>query len=216
MNARKGHILIGSAGILLLAGIAVLTIKLVFPSNGSDLKYSEENFILKDSLASRQYLECDSMDEMDKSAFDQFLAYPEAPVEYELSYVALPRNLTYYVNDKGTLTEAFTLKKGTMVRAYPLEKGRGCQLFPTFEKEWCYGKPFLVEGEEQDEGYYYVRIKDLEKEIFLYFKESGKTAQLKKETGYSARKYARLLVRAVDRIFYERGVYCSRNIKELN
>ena len=202
--------LIAAAGAAILAAAAVILI-FVNQSGGT---FSKKDFVQADSTAARQYLEHSSMDEMDMVVFDPYLTQIIAMggVSYK-EMMILPVDLVYYREEAGRKTEAFVLKAGTEIVVDPNQNGinRGFYTFPTYEKGWRYGRPFTIKGQEASEEYYYVKLSELEtiaKDWIEYDESVRRSVQ---RSGLSTKKGAAAIVRTIDRILYDKGIYCSKD-----
>ena len=125
----------------------------------------------------------------------------------------LPADLVYYREEAGQKTEAFVLKAGTEIVVDPDQNGinRGFYTFPTFEKGWRYGRPFTVKGQEAPDEYYYVKLSELEAiaKDWIEYDESVRRSLLR--SGLSKKEGAAMIVRTIDRLLYDNGIYCSKD-----
>ena len=112
--------------------------------------------------------------------------------------------------EDGRRIKAFTMKKGTIVIIPSLpDLGRGIQSFPTFEQGIRYGKPFHIEGESADDGYYYVKLSEIEKVTEELFRMSPSLQQTRQMQGLSLEDAVYEAMRLTDKTFYTEGVYLS-------
>ena len=205
MMKKIWKVLLGSG-----IGILLIIIIIIYRQKGD---FSKKGFILTNNVASRQYREHSFMDDMDMSVFEPYLyldvAQTEAPYLKEFE---LPFDLIYYKRIENNMNEAFVIPKATKVyvdSTDTMKLGVGFYSFPTHKRGWRYVRPFITDKQEDSSQFYYVKLKDLEKSYLSLLKEDDYLKKDIIQQGYSLEEYAHLVVRLIDRILYNNGIYCS-------
>ena len=133
--------------------------------------------------------------------------------------ITLPCDVDYYISKEDS-KPALTLKKGTAVYVLNTDEenpvGYGVQCWPDYEKEWRYGYQFLTADFTSIDGeylsIYYVKSSQLEKVAKAFYKEN--TKQLQNDYRFSASYYAHRTTQYIDRILYDAGVFCSKQLEK--
>ena len=199
---RKRIILFALAGVVAVCGLFFLTFGRVNRSH-----FSKKDFKYWDCQASREYAEHDFMDEMNMRTVSAYITYAVSAVGYNYpKEIELPIDLTYYTRSGDKLVEAFTLKKGTMIQN-PAERFLRFSSFPTRKKGIRYDIPYTVVGEEPTEDYYYVYLKDLEEIVTYVCLDYTKNNKMTTDVPLSKAVFE--ATRFVDKMLYDRGIYCS-------
>lgn len=168
-----------------------------------------------DAPAALEYLNHDRMEDMDmdrirRTAFN----YTRPAVKFLSDYdIEAPCDIRYYA-DVSLKKETKVISKGTVIRVKLADDseddlGRGVFSLPSFDKGVRYTRPFTVPSEEQDDAWYYIRLSDLE----TIMKEVVKTADLKIFEGMSKTIVIRTRCFYIDRLFYRKGIFLSRDIR---
>lgn len=176
--------------------------------------YRKKDFVCSQTTGYSEGIPLEGMD------FKRYLAFMPAD---DLSYcpdlvirLPLPCDINYYTHREDA-EPALILKAGTEVLAVPstagVEEGYGFVSWPSYEEEWRYAQPFVMEDGTEDSldvPMYFVRLSELERvsQAFLQANRksvgSGRLPQL-----------VWMQTRAIDTSLYRQGVFCSEDLERM-
>jgi hypothetical protein len=171
-----------------------------------------------------QYQRSIPIDKMDLSEYNKYFNYVVTLQAIKVSNVIdAPKNIQYFTEQNGKKILAMKIPKGMGILWIHTEElndihyGYGLRSYPTYEKGWRYVKPFMLSGQKSDIEqlpYYFVRTKDLEAVGRKAIKSTSYLVNSLKSQGRTVEDGVFHFTRIIDNSFYDKGVFCSPDLKQ--